>query len=191
MSPRTKSIVLILSLALPYGAFVSFFVFSATPGSTHPFPSWVAWVAIAYMLGSMLLTSILGPKLFRGAPSPPPTPRNRVYMQTAKGWSLYLVLVWSCIFIYGAYKTLKSDLLLERAIPAGAALLAFIAIFAQSIRRMYAAENQVQPYPPPYLPHPADSSNPARTPQAASAHDRKLLIVLAVLAAILVLLAHL
>jgi hypothetical protein len=191
MSPRTKFTVLVLGLALPYGAFVSFFVFSATPGSTHPFPSWFPWVALTYMLGSMLLASILGPKLFRGAPSPPPTPQNRVYMQIAKGWSLYLVLVWSFLFIYGGYTTLKGDLLLERAIPAGAALLAFIAIFAQSIRRMYAAENKVQPYPPPNLLQPADPSNPARAPQSLSARDRKLLTVLAVLAAILILLAHL
>jgi len=191
MSPRTKFTVLVLGLALPYDAFVSFFAFSATPGSTHPFPSWFPWVALAYMLGSMLLASILGPKLFRGSPSPPPTPQNRVYMQIAKGWSLYLVLVWSCLFLYGAYKTLKGDLLLERAIPAGAALLAFIAIFAQSIRRMYAAENKVQPYPPPNLLQPADPSNPARAPQSLSARDRKLLTVLAVLAAILILLAHL
>jgi hypothetical protein len=191
MSPRTKFTVLVLGLALPYGAFVSFFAFSATPGSTHPFPSWFPWVALAYMLGSMLLASILGPKLFRGSPSPPPTPQNRVYMQIAKGWSLYLVLVWSCLFLYGAYKTLKGDLLLERAIPAGAALLAFIAIFAQSVRRMCAAENQVQPYPPPNLLLPADPSNPARAPHSLSARDRKLLTVLAVLAAILILLAHL
>ena len=191
MSPRTKFTVLVLGLAVPYGAFVSSFAFSATPGSTHPFPSWFPWVALAYMLGSMLLASILGPKLFRGSPSPPPTPQNRVYMQIAKGWSLYLVLVWSCLFIYGAYKTLKGDLLLERAIPAGAALLAFIAIFTQSVGRMCAAENQVQPYPPPNLLLPADPSNPARAPQSLLARDRKLLTVLAVLAAILILLAHL
>jgi hypothetical protein len=36
MSPRNKSTVLILGLVLPYGAFVSFFVFSATPGSPLP-----------------------------------------------------------------------------------------------------------------------------------------------------------
>jgi hypothetical protein len=54
------------------------------------------------MLGRMLLGSILGPKFFRGAPSPPRIPQNRVYMRIAKGWSLYLVLVWSGFFTYGA-----------------------------------------------------------------------------------------
>jgi hypothetical protein len=47
MSPRTKFTLLVLGLALPYGAFVSFFAFSATPGSAHPFPSWFPWVALA------------------------------------------------------------------------------------------------------------------------------------------------
>jgi len=180
-----------LGLALPYLAFALYFAIAATPETAHPFPSWFPWVALTYMLGSMILASVLGPRIFRDAPHPPSTPQNRFYLQIAKGWSLYLVFVWSCLFIYGSYKTLKGELRVERAIPAGVILLAFIAIFAQSIRRMYAAENQIQPYPPPHLLGAGDPSTPGRTPQALSGRDRNLLIVLAVLAAILWLLAHL
>jgi hypothetical protein len=90
MSPRTKFTVLVLGLALPYGAFVSFFAFSATPGSTHPFPSWFPWVALGYMLGSMLLAAILGPKLIRGTPAPPVVRKNSIRLPSSRDVGTYL-----------------------------------------------------------------------------------------------------
>ena len=148
MSPKTKVSILFLGLAFPYMLFVLFFALKAAPGSTHPFPSWFPWVALTYMLTSILLASVLTPRFFRNA-SRPPDAQAGGYLRIAEGQTLYLVLLWSGLFIYGAYKTLHGDLPIERALPAGAFLLAFIGLFAWSGRRMRAAGGQAKSSPPP------------------------------------------
>jgi hypothetical protein len=148
MSPKIKVTILFSGLALPYIIFVLFFALRAAPGSTNPFPSWFPWVALTYMLSSIVLASLLTPRFFRNAP-PPPEAEARQYLKRATGQTLSLILLWACLFIYGAYKTLKGDVPLERAIPGGGFLLAFIGLFAWSLRRTKAASGQAKPSSPP------------------------------------------
>jgi hypothetical protein len=143
MSPKARVTLLLLGLAFPYLVFVLYFILTAIPGSENPFPSWFPWVALTYMLSGIVAASVLGPRIFRNAPPPPQAQARRAFT-IAKGWSLYLVLVWSGFFLYGGYRTLKGDFPLERALPAGAFLLAFIGIFAWSLRRMNAASKQAK-----------------------------------------------
>lgn len=92
------------------------------------------------MLGSITLASVLAPKFFRNVPRPSDAQASP-YFKLAKGQTLSLILIWSGLFIYGAFKTVKGDFPIERALPAGAFLLAFIGLFAWSLRRMQAAGN--------------------------------------------------
>jgi len=48
---------------------------------------------------------------------------------------MYLITIWIGLFIYGAYGTLKGDFPMQRAIPAGAFLLAFIGLFSWFLYR--------------------------------------------------------
>ena len=54
-------------------------------------------------------------------------------------WNGYLLVLWSGMFLYGAIETIQGKIPLVRAIPAGAFLLFFIALFGwafyQSKRR--------------------------------------------------------
>ncbi|HXC47934.1 MAG TPA: hypothetical protein VNU20_06555 [Candidatus Sulfotelmatobacter sp.] len=148
MFPKTKVTILFMGMAFPYLIFVLFFALRATPGSANPFPSWFPWVALAYMLGSISLASVLAPRFFRNVP-PPPEAVARQYLKIAKGQTMALILLWAGLFIYGAYKTLRGDLPVERALPAGGFLLAFIGFFAWSLRRRKAAISQAKPSAPP------------------------------------------
>ena len=46
-----------------------------------------------------------------------------------------LVIFWSALLVYGAVKVLQGAIPLQRAMPAGAALLFFIGLFGWSIYR--------------------------------------------------------
>jgi hypothetical protein len=147
-SPKTKVIILFLCLAVPYLIFVLFFGLKAAPGSANPFPPWFPWVVLTYMLSSITLASVLAPRFFRNVPRPPDAQASP-YSNLAKAQTLSLILVWSCFFICGALKTVKGDFLVERALPAGAFLLAFISLFGWSLRRTWAAGRQSGPSSPP------------------------------------------
>ncbi len=148
ISPKTKVTILFLCLGLPYILFVLFFAHRAAPGSANPFPSWISWVALAYMLSTISLASVLAPRFFRNVPRPPDAQADS-YLLLAKVRSLSLIVVWFCLFIYGGYKTLQGDFPLERALQAGAFLLAFIGLFVWSLRRTQAANQQSKSSSPP------------------------------------------
>jgi len=148
ISPKSKVTILFLCLGLPYMLFVLFFALRAAPGSANPFPSWFPWVALTYMLSTISLASLLVPRFFRNVARPPAAQADS-YLMLAKVQSLSLIVVWSCLFIYGGYKTLQGDFPLERALPAGAFLLAFIGLFAWSLRRTQAASQQSKSSSPP------------------------------------------
>jgi hypothetical protein len=45
----------------------------------------------------------------------------------------YLLIVWSLLFLYGVKETIRGEVPLRRAIPAGAFLLFFIGLFGWSL----------------------------------------------------------
>jgi hypothetical protein len=46
-------------------------------------------------------------------------------------WAGYLIVIWSCFLLWDAYQTIGGNLDWHRALPAGAFLLAFIALFSR------------------------------------------------------------
>jgi hypothetical protein len=126
MSPRAKILVLIFGLVLPYFALVMNFIIR---DPQNPFPTWFPYSGASYMLGTILLVTFASRKISRAAPQPDST-KSQAAPWWARAGAMYLVTVWSGGFLWGAYKTFKGDLLWERAVPAGAFLLAFISLFS-------------------------------------------------------------
>ena len=66
MKPKTKMLVLMFGLILPYMGFVLYRVFTHPE---HPFPSWFPYVAFCYFVGAIALFIVLRRKIIAGAPS--------------------------------------------------------------------------------------------------------------------------
>ena len=134
MTPRRKIVFLMFDLILPYMALVMYFVF---PRSDHPeqiLPSWFPYFGLSYILGSIVLVMVVSRRISRNAPQEVST-KAQSTPWWARAWVMYLIAIWSGLFIYGAYRTGKGDFPMERAIPAGAFLLAFIGLFSWSLYR--------------------------------------------------------
>ncbi len=142
MTPRRKIAFLMYGLILAYMALLIYFVF---PRSGHPepvLPSWFPYFGLSYIFGSIVLVVFLSRRVSsNAAQGVSTTPRSTPWR--ARAWATYLIAIWSGLFIYGAYRTLKGDFPMERAIPAGAFLLAFIGLFSWSLcRDIQARKNQ-------------------------------------------------
>lgn len=137
MTPRRKFVLLIFALIVPYMAFVMYFALrSIQPGQI--LPTWFPYFGLSYILGSMVLVMVASRRIFHNVPREA-SPKAQSTLRWARAWTMYLVAIWSGFFIYGACRTLKGDFPMERAIPAGAFLLAFIGLFSWSLYRDYHA----------------------------------------------------
>lgn len=104
-------------------------------GRTEPLlPGWFPYFALSYIFGSIVLVMAYSRKVVRDTPQEVSTAPSTASSWT-KGWVIYLIAIWSGFFIYGAYRTFKGDFPIERAIPAGGFLLAFIGLFGWSLYR--------------------------------------------------------
>ncbi len=134
MTPRRKIALLMFGLILPYMALVMYFVF---PRSGHPepiLPSWFPYFGLSYILGSIVLVMAVSRRISRNLPQGvSTTPRSTAWWTRAR--ATYLIAIWTGLFIYGAYRTLKGDFPMERSIPAGAFLLAVIGLFSWLLYR--------------------------------------------------------
>jgi hypothetical protein len=136
MTPKTKALILMVSLALPNLIFILYFVFTAPPNSARPFPNWFPMAAGTYMLVAMFLGTLISRRINRSNTAAPQSRQTLANISLAKGNSMALVTAWSLFFVYGAYETLIGRIPIQRAIPAGALLLGFIALFSWSIGAM-------------------------------------------------------
>ncbi len=138
MSPKRKVVFLIFGLILPYMAVVMYFVFPR-PGHAHPIlPGWFPYFGLSYILGSIVPVMVVSRKTFRNAPQQVPK-KQQALAWLGRAWAMYLVVVWSGAFVWGAYRTAKGDFQMKNAIPAGAFLLAFIGLFSSSLYHDYRA----------------------------------------------------
>jgi hypothetical protein len=133
MTPKNKIFALVFSLILPYTAIVVFFA-SRLP--RQPLPGWLPYFGACYIFAIILLASVMGQRIARNAPQ-----QNSPKSQATSGWVrgrvIGLIGFWSLMFLYGAYRTFNGDFPLERAIPAGVILLAFIGLFARLLYQDY------------------------------------------------------
>jgi hypothetical protein len=134
MTPRRKIAFLMYGLILAYIALVMYFIF---PRSGHPepvLPSWFPYFGLSYIFGSIVLVVFLSRRVSsNAAQGASATPQSAP--SWARAWVIYLIAIWSGLLIYGAYGTLKGDFPMQRAIPAGAFLLAFIGLFSWFLYR--------------------------------------------------------
>jgi hypothetical protein len=120
-------------LMAPYFGFVTYY--------SHRFPPkhWPSWftntIAIWFIVNflTLMLLIRLTRRLFKiGVVD---IEKARAYGEKALRTSTRLVIFWSLLFLYGVEQTARGKFPLERAIPAGALLLFFIALFGWSIYR--------------------------------------------------------
>ena len=128
MQAKNKIRVLIFGLVLPYMALVMYFALRI---QEHPLPAWFPYFGLLYLLGTMILVMVLGRRFSCPAPQQPIKKPRPVLQWAMRGWVGYLVVVWSVLFIWGAYETATGSLAWQRSIPAGAFLLAFIGLFSR------------------------------------------------------------
>lgn len=117
-----------IGLILPYIALVIYF---AVRTLDHPQPTWFPYFGLSYLLGTTILVTVFSRKISRAAPSQTvnkPQPAQRRMLRASAG---SLIAVWSGGFLWGAYQTIEGHFAWQRALPAGAFLLAFIALFSR------------------------------------------------------------
>lgn len=131
ITPKNKIFALVFSLILPYMAIVVFFA-SRLP--QQPLPRWFPYFGACYIFASILLATVMGRRIARNAPQQN-SAKSQATSRWVRGRVIGLIGLWSLMFLYGAYRTLNGDFPLERAIPAGVILLAFIGLFAWLLYR--------------------------------------------------------
>jgi len=129
MTPALKRVILLYALILP-GFSLMMFAFSRYPSNSVP-----VWIPIGwgfYMLATITFMTLFGQRIFKSpsAPTKPPIGQASATLR-----AVWLIAVWSVLFLYGAFKFAKGEFPAERAIPSGALLLAFILLFAWLMRR--------------------------------------------------------
>jgi uncharacterized membrane protein len=114
-----------LGLLLPYMAVVMYCSFRTLE---HPAPAWFPYFGLSYMLGTISLVVVFGRKISGSAKWASTNPAQQ---QGLRLWAGYLILIWSGLFLWGAYQTIEGKLAWRRALPLGAFLVAFIALFSR------------------------------------------------------------
>ena len=128
MQSKTRIRALVFGLVLPYFAFVMYFALRI---QEHPLPTWFPYFGMTYLLGSIILVILVSRRIARGT-QPQTTVQSRPAVRIAVRAGVgYLLAVWCGGFLWGAVETIKGKLEWQRAVPAGAFLLAFIGLFAR------------------------------------------------------------
>ena len=128
MQSKNKIRALIIGLVLPYFAVVMYFVLRI---QEHPLPTWFPYFGLTYLLGSMILVTVVSRRIAAGT-QPQTSVQSRPAVRIAvRAWVGYLLAVWCGGFLWGVVETIKGKLEWQRAGPAGAFLLAFIGLFAR------------------------------------------------------------
>jgi hypothetical protein len=114
----------------PYLGFVLYY--SQRFPADH-WPSWFTDTIAVWFIANFLLLMLLAKRIFRGQVVE--RQRARRASTIAQIVVSYLLIVWSLFLLYGVKETIRGDVPLGRAIPAGAFLLFFIGLFGWSLYR--------------------------------------------------------
>jgi hypothetical protein len=135
MNPRQRFAIFfatVLVLMAPYLGFVTYY---ARRFPSNQWPAWFSDVIGIWFVANFLLLILLFKRIFRGQARVVEPQRARRVIVIAQIIVSYLLIVWSVLFLYGVRETIKGNLPLNRAIPAGAFLLFFIGLFGWSLYR--------------------------------------------------------
>lgn len=130
MKPKTKILALTFSLIVPYLALVMYFALRI---QEHPLPTWFPHFGLLYILGTLIVVMVFSRRIYRGAQQKTVEKPQSVLRWIARVWMGYLVAIWSGLFLWGTYQTLSGNFEWQHALPAGAFLLAFIALFSWAL----------------------------------------------------------
>lgn len=137
MNPKYKAAIFLIGMVFllmaPYFGFVIYYSQRFPSGQ---WPSWFSntiliWFVANFM--ALMLLIRLTRRLFRNQVID--VEKARVLAEKALRGSVRLVVLCSLLFLYGVVETVQGKIPLERAIPAGAFLLLFIALFGHGIYR--------------------------------------------------------
>jgi hypothetical protein len=128
VKPKTKILALMFGLLLPYFALAMYFAFRIRE---HPLPTWFPYFGLSYFLGTILLVMAFARKISHSAQAGTVEKPQSALRWIARAWAAYLVTIWSGGFLWGTYQTILGRFLWQRALPAGAFLLVFIALFSR------------------------------------------------------------
>jgi hypothetical protein len=122
---------------LPYMAFVLYF--SRRFPSGH-WPPWLGNTILIWFVTNFLVLFLLAKKMFKAQGIGPQNPPGVSTKPQINVWIVrilisQLLLLWSFYFLQEVKETVQGKLPMNRAIPAGAFLLFFIAIFGWGLYR--------------------------------------------------------
>lgn len=126
-------------LTLPHVAFVIYFSLQFPRGH---WPTWFTDSILIWFVANCLIVALLAQRLAKRK-SAELEPAHRSLTSSKIGvWIMRigfppLVILWSFEFLRGAQEAFKGKIPLNRAIPAGAFLLFFIAIFGWAVYRAW------------------------------------------------------
>lgn len=128
MQAKIKIRALVFGLVLPYFALVMYFILRI---QEHPIPTWFAYFGLTYLLGSIMLVTLVSRRIARGSRPQAAVQSRPMVRMGARAWVGYLLAVWCGLFLWGTVETIRGKLEWRRALPSGVFLLAFIGIFAR------------------------------------------------------------
>lgn len=107
MKPKTKILILVFSLVLPYMALVMYFALRI---QEHPLPIWFPYFGLSYILGTIIVVMVFSRKIYRTAGPVSEKKPKSVLLWLGRAWMVYLVVLWCGFFLRDAYRTLTGSL---------------------------------------------------------------------------------
>jgi hypothetical protein len=133
MNPKLRPALFVGSVFVLMAPYLGFVMYYSQRFPSNQWPSWFTETIAVWFIANFLLLTLLARRIFRGQVAEPQ--RGRRASAIAQIVASYLLIVWSVLFLYGMKETIKGNLPLNRAIPAGAFLLFFIGIFGWGLYR--------------------------------------------------------
>ncbi len=142
IKPKARILALTFGLILPYVALATYFALRI---QEHPVPTWFPYFGLSYILGTIILVIVFSRRISRDVQAETAAKSRPVVLWLGRAWSAYLLVIWSGLFLWGAYQTISGNLEWHRALPAGAFLLAFIALLSWSLYKDIKRPTQQMP----------------------------------------------
>jgi hypothetical protein len=155
VAPQLKTTWLTVALILPL---LGLAMYMGVKYGDDPFPAWFRWFEVSYIIGMIVIVSAYGRRIRRNSSPAKFTSKSKRKITRGSG---YLILIWSCTFLWISYTTIAGKLDWWKGVPAGAFLLALIILLARSLFKIRTIPTQdtALTAQPPQTP-PNDASEP-------------------------------
>ena len=141
MNPKQRSAAFLAVTFVLMAPYLGFVMYLSLHLPQKHWPAWATNTIALWFAANFLVLALVATKMFRKQPvarqSAEETKKASAVLVLVPMFGLYLVIVWTGLFLYGAKETIEGKYLLSRAIPAGAFLLLSIGIFSWSLYRSW------------------------------------------------------